>query len=126
MTNNAAIEGRILGLDIGGKRIGVALSDPEGILATPLMVIKRRQPAYDLEAIEELIRQHEVVCVVAGLPISLDGSLGQQAKRVQDFINLLSESISVPVETWDERLSTVAVGRMLSEAGVKRGKQKGG
>lgn len=117
-------QSRILGLDIGEKRIGVAVSDPEGILAVPLTVINRDRLEPDLEAIRELVLQHEVKSIVAGLPRSLDGSLGHQAERVQDFLNRLSQYVNTPIETWDERLSTVAAERLMSEAGVKRQKQR--
>ena len=104
--------------------MGVAISDPGGILAVPLTVIHREKLESDLEAIRKLVLQYEVKCIVAGLPRSLNGSLGHQAERVQDFVNQLSQYISTPIETWDERLSTVAAGRLMSEAGVKRQKQK--
>jgi putative Holliday junction resolvase len=115
---------RALGLDLGEKRIGVALSDPGGILATPLTAIDARSDEQSLERIGALAREHEVERVVVGLPISLDGSLGPQAQRVKSFVGALAERIELPVVTWDERLSTVAAGRVLAEAGVKRDKRK--
>ncbi len=117
-------KGRMLGLDVGERRIGVALSDPEGILASPLMVINRTRDKADIEAILGLVRQHEVTRVVVGLPRSMDGSIGQQAERVQNFIGMLSEFLEIPLETWDERLSTLAAERLMADAGLKRGKRK--
>ena len=117
--------GRILGLDVGDRWIGVALSDPIGILASPLIRISRTGTEDAVEAILQLVRQYEVERIVAGLPYSMDGKIGQQAKKVQDFLQQLSQCLEIPVETWDERLSTVAVGRMMIEAGVKRGRRKG-
>ncbi len=117
--------GRILGLDVGDRWIGVALSDPGGILASPLIRISRTGTEDAIEAILQLVRQYEVRCIVAGLPYSMDGKIGQQAEKVQDFLQQLSQRLEIPVETWDERLSTVAVGRMMTEAGVKKGKRKG-
>ena len=117
--------GRILGLDVGDRWIGVALSDPIGILASPLTVISRAETDASIEAILELVRQHKVERIVAGLPYSMDGKIGQQAEKVQDFLQQLSQHLEIPVETWDERLSTVAAGRMMAEAGVKRGRRKG-
>jgi len=114
----------MLGLDVGERRIGVALSDPEGILASPLMVINRTRDKADIEAILGLVRQHEVTRVVVGLPRSMDGSIGQQAERVQNFIGMLSEFLEIPLETWDERLSTLAAERLMADAGLKRGKRK--
>ena len=116
---------RILGLDIGEKWIGVALSDPQRILAIPLTAVSRVEEKADLEAIIELVHQYEVEQIVVGLPYSLDGSLGKEAKRVQDFVTRLSQCVPIPVETWDERFSTLAAQRMITEAGVKRKKRKG-
>jgi putative Holliday junction resolvase len=116
--------GRILGLDIGEKRIGVALSDPSGILASPLTQISRTGTRTAIEAILQLVRQHEVEHIVAGLPYSMDGSLGQQAELVQDFLQKLSLCLEIPVETWDERLSTVAAERLMAEAGVGKERRK--
>jgi len=115
---------RILGLDVGESRVGVALSDPDGILAIPVAVIAREGEDADFAAILGLVRQHEVECIVVGLPYSMDGSLGQQAERVQDFVDRLSRHVQVPVVTWDERLSTVAAKKMLVDAGAKKAKRK--
>jgi len=115
---------RALGLDVGERRIGAAVSDPEGILAMPLAAIEARSEHEAVERIEALAREHDVERVVVGLPLSLDGSLGPQAQRVKSFADALAERIEIPVVTWDERLSTVAAGRALADAGVKRGKRK--
>jgi putative Holliday junction resolvase len=115
---------RGLGLDVGERRIGVSLSDPEGILAMPLTVVDVRTEEEALERIAALAREHEVDRVVVGLPLSMDGSMGLQAQRVTAFADTLAERMEIPVDTWDERLSTVAAGRALTEAGVKRGKKR--
>ena len=115
---------RVLGLDIGEKRIGVALSDPEGIVAIALTVIERKSEDTDLEQLIALARENEVELIVVGLPRSLDGGLGKQAQAVQAFTESLVGCTELPVVTWDERLSTVAAERMLIEAGVKREKRK--
>jgi putative Holliday junction resolvase len=115
---------RALGLDVGERRIGAAVSDPEGILAMPLTAVEARSDNEALERIAALAREHDVERVVVGLPLSLDGSLGPQARRVKSFADALAERIELPVVTWDERLSTVAAGRALAEAGVKRDKRK--
>ena len=78
-----------------------------------------------IEAILELVRQYEVGRIVAGLPYSMDGKIGQQAKQVQDFLQKLSQRLEIPVETWDERLSTVAAERMMIEAGIGKERRKG-
>lgn len=95
----------------------MALSDPQGWLASPLLVLERKGGEADLKTIADLARRYEVVRIVVGLPRSMDGSLGEQAKRVQAFIEQLSGQVEVPVEAWDERLSTVAAERLLREAG---------
>ncbi len=115
---------RALGLDVGERRIGAAVSDPDGILAMPLAAVEARSENEALERISALAREHEVERVVVGLPLSLDGSLGPQAQRVKSFADALAERTELPVVTWDERLSTVAAGRALADAGVKRGKRK--
>ena len=115
---------RTLGLDIGEKRIGVALSDSEGILATALTVLERKSDDTALKRILTLAQEHEVERIVVGLPISLDGTLGPQAKRVQTFADMLSESTELPVVTWDERFSTSDAEHALTEAGLKRDKRK--
>ncbi len=115
---------RALGLDVGERRIGAALSDPEGILATPLEAIDAGSHDQALERIVALAREHGIDRVVVGLPISMDGTLGPQAQRVKSFADALAERVGLPVLTWDERLSTVAAGRVLADAGVKRGKRK--
>jgi putative Holliday junction resolvase len=103
---------RSLGLDIGDKRIGVALSDPEGILASPLTIINRQDESRDIEAISDIISQQGVGRIIVGLPYSLDGSLGEQAEKVKAFTKRLASRISVPLEYRDERLTTVMAGRL--------------
>lgn len=104
---------RILGLDVGDSRIGVALSDPMGILASPLTIINRTDEKADIEAVIALARQHEVGRIIVGLPLSMDGSRGKQADKVRDFEVALIRHTGVPVEFWDERLSTVSAKRMV-------------
>ncbi|MBM3156817.1 MAG: Holliday junction resolvase RuvX [Chloroflexi bacterium] len=113
-----------MGLDIGEKRIGVALSDPMGIIASALTVIERTTDDAAIKQIIELARQNEVERIVVGLPRSLDGSIGKQAQAVQAFVELLKAHTELPIVTWDERLSTVAAERALLEAGTKRDKRK--
>lgn len=116
--------GRILGLDVGDRWIGVALSDPEGILASPLSRITRTGTEATIEAILQLVRQYEVKRIVAGLPYSMQGGLGQQAIKVLDFLHELRQHLEIPVEAVDERLSTVAAGRRMREAGIVKKKKK--
>jgi putative Holliday junction resolvase len=115
---------RSLGLDIGDKRVGVALSDPQGILASPLTIIHRQDEAADFEAVVNIISQHQVGQIIVGLPRSMDGTLGKQAEKVKAFVDRLISHIKVPLEFRDERLSTVSARRLMREAGIKKRKVK--
>jgi putative Holliday junction resolvase len=111
---------RTLGLDVGDKRIGVALSDPQGILASPLTIISCRNETADIEAIKGFISQYQVERVIVGLPRSMNGSLGEQAEKVKAFAQSLSSQIEIPVEFRDERLSSVSARRLIQDARHKR------
>ncbi|MBA7712396.1 putative pre-16S rRNA nuclease [subsurface metagenome] len=115
---------RSLGLDIGDKRIGVALSDPDGLLASPLTIINRREETADIKAITDIISQHQVGQIIVGLPRSMDGSLGHQANKVQDFTQKLCRHTEVPVEFRDERLTTVLAKRLMRAAKTKKSREK--
>ncbi len=115
---------RALGLDFGEKRIGVAISDSLGIMASALTVIESKAENAAIKQIIALAEEHEVECIVIGLPRSLDGSLGPQAQKVQAFVESLTGYTDLPLVTWDERFSTVDAERVLAEAGVKRDKRK--
>jgi putative holliday junction resolvase len=115
---------RLMGLDIGERRIGVALSDSLRIIAGALTVVERVTDDAALKQIIDLARENEVERIVVGMPRSLDGSLGKQAQAVQSFVDLLKERTDIPVVTWDERLSTVAAERTMLEVGMKRDKRK--
>jgi putative Holliday junction resolvase len=104
---------RILGLDMGDSRIGVALSDPLGIMASPLTIISRTDEEADIEAIIAVARQNEVGRIIIGLPLSMDGSLGKQANKVKEFAAELSCQVDIPIEFKDERLSTVLAKRIV-------------
>lgn len=114
----------MLGLDYGSHRIGAALSDPLGITAQPLPAIRRRGDNRDIEAIGELVREFSIDGVVLGLPLRLDGTEGEQAKRARAFGRKIADRLGVPVETWDERLTTVQAERHLIAAGLRREKRK--
>ena len=117
---------RSLGLDVGDKRIGVALSDPLGMLARPLLVIERRENEADIGAILQIAGQYQVEKIIIGLPQSMDGSFGAQAEKVRAFGELLRSESQVPVEFRDERLSTVSARRMIHEAGSRKPSRKKG
>ncbi len=116
---------RILAIDHGSKRIGFALSDELGWTAQPLETFYRRNPEADIRHIQELVRGHEVGLVLVGLPLRLDGESGPAAKLVEEFIQLLEPALSVPVVTWDERMTTCAAEDLLIAADVGRRKRKG-
>ena len=109
--------GRTMGLDIGDSRIGVALSDPLGILASPLTIVSRDDTEADIAAIVTIAGQHNVASIVIGLPINMDGSEGGQAAKVRDFTAGLQRRTDLPVIFQDERLSTVEAMRLFKEAG---------
>ncbi len=115
---------RSLGLDIGEKRTGVAISDPQGRFALPLTVISHNGQDAALDDIVKLTREYDVEQIIVGLPYSLNGSLGLQASRLKSFARRLSSLAGLDVELWDERLSTVAADRLLAEAGVKKARKK--
>lgn len=115
--------GRRLAVDVGKARVGVAISDPDGILATPLVTLARDDG--DLSALVTLVREHEIVEVVVGLPVTLAGREGPAAADSRAYAQSLAQAIApVPVELADERLSTVAASRRLSEQGVRGRRQR--
>jgi putative Holliday junction resolvase len=112
--------GRVLGIDPGTVRIGLALSDPSGVIASPLSVLTRRSAAEDMAALRTLVAEHEVERVVIGLPRLMDGRLDQAAAAAQEFGTQLARATGRPVEYWDERLTTVAAERYLVAQGKRR------
>jgi putative Holliday junction resolvase len=125
---------RSLGLDVGDKRTGVAISDPQGILALPLTVINRGDEDATIMDIIKLVEQHEIERIVIGLPRCLNGALGRQAKKVTAFAERLRKVIAmeaqqshfarVDIRMWDERLSTRAAERSMMDAGGGRNKPR--
>lgn len=117
---------RIMGLDVGEKTIGVAVSDPLGWTAQGVTTIRRRGSLEeDLKAILRLVQEYRVERVVVGLPRNMNGSLGPQAKKVLDFMQALEERLKLPVVPWDERLTTSAAERVLIAADLSRRRRKG-
>jgi putative Holliday junction resolvase len=111
---------RVLALDVGDVRIGVALSDETGTLASGLVTLNAVGPRKDAQAIAALVREHGVGEVVVGLPLRLDGTVGSRGEEVLAFVERLRRLLRVPVVTRDERLTSVAAGERLAEAGVRR------
>lgn len=115
---------RVLGVDLGSRRIGVAVSDPTGTVATPLATIPHRSLREDAAQVARLGRDHLAERIVVGLPRRLDGTVGTAARRAQAFVRALKQLTEIPVVLWDERLSTVAAERALLEGGVRRARRR--
>lgn len=124
----AQVTPRVLGIDAGQRRIGVAISDELGLLASPLVVLDRRRGlAPVLESLTALAQREGVDHMVVGLPLNADGSTGPQARRAQQFARLASRAVGLPVELWDERLSTREAEDILRAQGrnLRRLRQRG-
>ena len=106
---------RVLGLDVGDARIGLALSDPLGIIASPLTIISRQNIEADIQAIIDVIIKNNVGRIIVGLPFSMDGTLGAQAEKVRNFADELSRRTDILLEYRDERLSTVVAKRIVQQ-----------
>ena len=111
---------RLLGLDVGTKTIGMAISDVTRTIATPFDTIRRTKFAADAKAIREVVEKNQVGALVLGLPLNLDGSEGPRAQSTRAFARNLAIHVTVPMVFWDERLSTAAVERHLIEADASR------
>ena len=117
--------GRVLCIDYGKSRIGLALSDPLQIIASPLKTIESRNTEKAILTIQDIVIKNDVELIAIGLPIALSGNSTAQTEEVKNFINLLRNEISAPVEEVDERLSSVEAIKILHEKGVKTGHNKG-
>ena len=117
-------EGRILGLDVGEARTGVALSDPLGVIASPFDTIEAKSAREDAEAVKRIVKEQDVAGIVVGIPLNLEGKVGPQAEKVLAFVEVLREVVDVDVATIDERFSTVSAERSLRQAKVKGKKRK--
>jgi RNAse H-fold protein YqgF len=115
---------RILAIDHGTKRMGIAVSDELQMIAQPVEFIPAEPFAEFLARLKELLRQKEVELIVIGMPRNMDGSYGPAALKVQDFVAALKNAVTVPIKTWDERLTSVQANRFLLEGNVRREKRK--
>jgi putative Holliday junction resolvase len=115
---------RILALDHGSKRIGVAVSDETKTIAQPLEYIPAEPFAVFLDRLKQLIREKEVSLILVGLPRNMDGSYGPAAEKVQTFVGVLGGAITVPIKMWDERLTSAQANRVLIQGGARRAKRK--
>ena len=115
---------RILGLDPGAKRIGIAISDPSGVVAQSLGALEKTRGHGWAVEVEKLVAQHGVAEVVVGLPLNMNGTEGPGAEETRRMVEVLKNRLAVPIKVWDERLSTMAAKRMFREAGVKMQRAK--
>lgn len=115
---------RILGLDVGQKTIGVAISDPLGFTAQGITTIRRGKKEEDILKLKEICNEYSVESIVVGLPKNMNGSIGFAGEKIMEFAELIKEGINLKVEFWDERLTTVAAHRAMLEADLSRGKRK--
>ena len=113
---------RILGLDVGEKRIGVAISDPTNTIAQPFVVVER--DGGEFSHISSIVKENDVGEIVVGYPKNMDGSAGPMAKKIEEFVGKISELVDVPIVFIDERLSTVEAERVMITADVSRKKRK--
>jgi len=116
--------GRILGLDVGTRRIGIAVSDPLGVTAQGLETLQRRNRRYDLNELRKLLAEHEVREIVVGNPLRMSGQSGLQAEKMASFAAHLKQAFSIPVHLWDERLTTAEAHRLLDETGIRDSRRK--
>ncbi len=115
---------RILSLDVGKKKIGIAISDALGITAQPLDTLIRKAKKADLAQIEKVIHDMNVSKIIVGLPLNMDGTEGAMAKEIYSFAKGLEKEIKIPLELWDERLTTMEAERLLLKADLSRKKRK--
>lgn len=108
---------RIMGLDVGDRRIGVAVSDPLGLTAQPVLTLSRTNRRQDLKSLQRLIRKYQCAAIVVGNPLYMSGDQSPQAAKAQAFAQLLRDETGLPVHLWDERLTTTEAHRHLHAAG---------
>ena len=116
---------RILGIDFGEARIGLAISDELGLLAQGLPTFQRNINGNLLSYLKEIIDKNEIGRIVIGFPKMMDGTLGEKAEQVKKFANTLKENFKIPIDLWDERLSSIQSQRILREMGKKYTRDKG-
>ena len=115
---------RIMGLDLGEKRIGIAFSDPMGWTAQGHSILQRKGLKKDLSYLQELCQEFQVEKIVLGLPLNMNGTMGPKALETQEFARALQEALKIPVDFWDERLSSKSAERVLLEADLSRKRRK--
>lgn len=122
-TREAPPKGRILGLDVGSRRIGIAVTDPLGITAQGLETLQRRNKRQDLAALKELIQQHDIREIVVGLPLRMSGEAGTQSEKMRQFAEELRKHFGLPVHLFDERLTSAEANRLLRDTDLSIAKR---
>ena len=115
---------RILGLDLGDRTIGVAVSDPLGFTAQGITTIRRKSLQYDIEELKKICKEYNIEKVLLGYPKNMNGTEGPRCEIVREFAEVIKEQLDLPIQFWDERLSTVAAHRAMLEADLSREKRK--
>jgi putative holliday junction resolvase len=115
---------RVLGIDHGTKRIGLAISDELGVIAQPLEFVPAEPFANFLARLKQIISEKQVELLLVGMPRNMDGSYGPAALKVQEFVAVLRDAVAIPIKTWDERLTSAQANRFLIQADVRRDKRK--
>jgi len=115
---------RVLALDHGTKRVGLAISDETGSIAQPLMFLPAEPIAGFLEGLKKVIAEKNVDSILVGIPRNMDGSYGPAAEKARKFVEQIKAVVAIPIRTWDERLTTVAANRALIEGGMRRDQRK--
>jgi len=115
---------RILAIDHGTRRMGIAFGDDDTCLATPVEYIPAQPFSDFLARLKQLLREREADLILVGMPRNMNGSYGPAALKVQEFVGVLKETIAIPIKTWDERLTSTQANRFLSQAEVKRDKRR--
>lgn len=116
-------QGRLLALDVGETTIGLALSDAGRMIASPLFTIERRKFSKDIEQLKDVIAEHSVTGLVVGYPVNMDGSQGPRTQSVRTFVSNVKKHIALPVLLWDERMTTMAVERVMLQADMSRARR---
>lgn len=115
---------RILGLDLGDRTIGVAVSDPLGFTAQGITTIRRKSLQYDIDELKKICKEYNIEKVLLGYPKNMNGTEGPRCEVVKEFAEVIKEQLGLPIQFWDERLSTVAAHRAMLEADLSRAKRK--
>ena len=123
LDNLKASTGALMGVDPGTKTLGLAISDPTRLIASPLKTIQRTKFKTDSEQLFELYDDNDITCLIIGLPINMDGSHGPRTQSVRDFCTNFTKLRDIPIFLWDERLSTMAVTRTMLEGDMSRKKR---